>query len=318
MMDLTGWDLWFYFILYAVIGWIGEVIFAFHVHKKFVNRGFLNGPLCPMYGLGALLFIAIGNIFPHNIIALFFATAIAATILEYITGYLLEVLFHRRYWDYSNTKFNINGYVTLSATIAWGVIGVLAIYVVLPFMFNLCDKIPYSVRHVFSIVTLVIFVVDLVATVGQNIKLSQQLEKIRVLSEKMTDGRHQTQDRKKLEKEFGKQTASLQYGSKRILNAYPNLQSKQYDSALSAVRTAQEKVTHQLDVVKENYQNAWAEAKEHILPKNNDQKAAPQEQKKALKETKRGLKSYYRGLKRKIRKEGSLDDESDSLDIRSS
>ncbi|HBB29668.1 MAG TPA: hypothetical protein DC000_10580, partial [Clostridiales bacterium] len=102
-----------YFIMYSVIGWICEVIFCSIPEKKFINRGFLNGPLCPIYGFGALIVIFFLTPFKDSIFLVFIFGLIVTSTLEYFTSYAMEKLFHSKWWDYSNNRFNINGRVCL-------------------------------------------------------------------------------------------------------------------------------------------------------------------------------------------------------------
>ena len=97
------------FLIYAVLGWCCEVVVAFYNHKKFINRGFLIGPYCPIYGIGVLLIISLLEDFTDSWLALFVLAMVLCMVLEYITSYLMEKIFNARWWDYSSKKFNING-----------------------------------------------------------------------------------------------------------------------------------------------------------------------------------------------------------------
>ena len=111
--------LWIFFI-YAFLGWCTEVSYAALVSGRFVNRGFLNGPVCPIYGLGVVLVMACLEPFRDNLLLLFVCSVLLTSLLEWITGFVLEKLFHQRWWDYSNEPFNLGGYVCLRFSIAWG------------------------------------------------------------------------------------------------------------------------------------------------------------------------------------------------------
>ena len=102
--------------------------------KKLINTGFLHGPFCPIYGIGAIILFAFLDKFENNLILLFFVAIIVLTIWEYIVGWMLEKLFNTKYWDYSEQKFNIQGRVCLTNSICWGILGVLLVKYIHPFI----------------------------------------------------------------------------------------------------------------------------------------------------------------------------------------
>lgn len=122
------------FFVYAFMGWILETVFATIRNKKFINRGFLFGPICPMYGLGAILIIYLYKLLPpHNTLLVFFVVAtFATTLLEYITGYILKKSFNTTWWDYSQDPLNIDGIISLPYSLVWGAIAVLLIKLIHP------------------------------------------------------------------------------------------------------------------------------------------------------------------------------------------
>ena len=106
-----------YFFVYGFLGWCTEVIFAAFKQHRFVNRGFLNGPYCPIYGCGVVIVVAVLTPLKENLFFLFVGSFLLTSILEYITGFVLEKVFHNKWWDYSNLPFNIKGYVCLKFSI---------------------------------------------------------------------------------------------------------------------------------------------------------------------------------------------------------
>ena len=111
--------LWIFFI-YSFLGWCTEVSYAALVTGKFVNRGFLNGPVCPVYGFGVVIVLSILVPLKGNLLVLFIGSVVLTSLLEWLTGFLLEKIFHQRWWDYSDQPFNIGGYICLRFSIAWG------------------------------------------------------------------------------------------------------------------------------------------------------------------------------------------------------
>ncbi len=125
-------DLLFYFAIYSFAGWCGEVIFATVRHGKFVNRGMLHGAYCPIYGFGLIIVIICLTPIKDSWLLLFLGSACLTTVLEFITGFVLDKIFSRRWWDYSNKKFNIGGYICPQFTLVWGLACLLIMKVVQP------------------------------------------------------------------------------------------------------------------------------------------------------------------------------------------
>ena len=121
--NLTEWLFIFYF--YCFFGWCFESTYVSIKMCKFVNRGFLRGPFLPIYGSGAIVMLVVSVPFKENLVGVYLAGAVGATVLEYVTGVAMEALFRVRYWDYSNQRFNFQGHICLSSTLAWGVFTVL-------------------------------------------------------------------------------------------------------------------------------------------------------------------------------------------------
>lgn len=125
-------DLLFYFAIYSFAGWCGEVVFATVRHGKFVNRGMLHGAYCPIYGFGLIIVIICLTPIKDSWLLLFVGSAVLTTVLEFITGFVLDKLFGRRWWDYSDKKFNIGGYICPQFTVVWGLACLLIMKVVQP------------------------------------------------------------------------------------------------------------------------------------------------------------------------------------------
>ena len=120
-----------YFAIYSIIGWILEVLYTLITKRKFVNRGFLIGPYCPIYGSGLLIILFLYDIEIHFIFK-FLIIAVLCSVLEYITSYIMEKIFNARWWDYTNDILNINGRVCLETFIEFGLAGTLGLYFLHP------------------------------------------------------------------------------------------------------------------------------------------------------------------------------------------
>lgn len=156
-------DLSLYFILfmiYSFFGWVMEIIFTLYKDKTLVNRGFLMGPYCPIYGSGCILIILLLNRYLKDPIVLFIMSMVICSILEYVVSFTLEKLFKARWWDYSDRKFNINGRICLETLIPFGLLGCLLMYVINPFISSLVLKVPSSILNIIAIMLLVTFVID--------------------------------------------------------------------------------------------------------------------------------------------------------------
>lgn len=132
-----------YFFIYGFLGWCIEVIYATLKTGKFVNRGFLNGPICPIYGFGMTFLILLLNTLSDRWWLLFLGGAFLATLLELITGFVLEKAFKTKWWDYSKEHFNLKGYVCLKFTIIWGIATVAVFYTVVPLINSLISLVPF-------------------------------------------------------------------------------------------------------------------------------------------------------------------------------
>lgn len=153
------------FFIYSFVGWVIEVIYYGITEGKFINRGFLAGPLCPVYGLGFYAAIWFFEPFKDNFMILFFGMATACTIVELIAGLILYHAFHMRWWDYSDYKLNIGGYICLRFFIYWGIAASLGMYVLHPAVKWLIAHINYPIRIGILVFFTVILVIDLVTTI---------------------------------------------------------------------------------------------------------------------------------------------------------
>lgn len=149
------------FILYSFFGWFMEVVCKSVQYKRFMNRGFLIGPYCPIYGLGALLILFLLHGFSDHIGLLFMMAMLICSVLEYFTSYIMEKIFRARWWDYSQKKFNINGRICLSTMIPFGILGCVIVYFVHPFLFQFIDSLPNIMIHILTIVLFILFLTDL-------------------------------------------------------------------------------------------------------------------------------------------------------------
>lgn len=166
-------NLTFYFFIYGVLGWLIEVAYAFVKHGKYVNRGFLYGPMCPIYGVGVVtIYLSI-----HKLSTLFLGgqvptwwmllimVTVVTTGLELFTGAIMSYLFHTRWWDYSDRRFNLGGYICLDFTLIWGLAGTLLLQIVHVRIANLVDGVPRNIGNTILLVFMAFFIIDCTSTV---------------------------------------------------------------------------------------------------------------------------------------------------------
>lgn len=158
-------NLFIIFLIYSFCGWFMEVTFKLIQNRKLVNRGFLVGPLCPIYGFcGVSIYLLFSNI-EYNIFTVFLISIITCAVFEYFVSWLLEYLFHARWWDYSHKRFNINGRICLRNLIFFGILGILGVYIFNPKLIELIDSIPRDYIKVISFIAFILLVLDTIISV---------------------------------------------------------------------------------------------------------------------------------------------------------
>ena len=156
--------LWLFFI-YAFFGWCIEVVFCGLNEGHFINRGFLNGPVCPIYGVGGVIVVLCLTPIKDNIFLLFVGSALLTSILELITGFALDKIFHARWWDYTDMPFNIGGYICLKFSIYWGLVCIALMKGIHPVILGFVRFIPHILGLIAIIFFAVVFVADVIITV---------------------------------------------------------------------------------------------------------------------------------------------------------
>ena len=168
-----------YFFVYGFLGWCTEVAFAACKERKFVNRGFLNGPICPIYGIGVGIVVQFLTPYKENLVLLYIASVVMVTALEWVTGFILEKIFHNKWWDYSKMPLNLNGYVCLLFSLIWGVACVLIVDFIHPLIHKVLSWIPFPVGMTLIVVLSIVMFVDLYVTASTILKMNKHLEKMK-------------------------------------------------------------------------------------------------------------------------------------------
>lgn len=179
-----------FFLIYSCIGWCLEVIYAAATTGQLVNRGFLNGPVCPIYGFGIIIVLFALTPLQNSILLLYIGGVILPSALELVGGWLLYKVYHTRWWDYSDFPFNIGGYICLEFCLLWGVGTLVVMRIVHPVIANFVDMVPPFVGLVLMCVLYAVYAADVVVTAIAASGLSQTLDTM----ERLADSIHAVSD----------------------------------------------------------------------------------------------------------------------------
>lgn len=150
------------FFIYSFAGWFMESVGNIFKEKKFVNRGFLIGPYCPVYGFGVVGITLLLSKYRNDIPALFILSTVICGSLEYFTSFIMEKLFKARWWDYHNRKFNINGRICLETLIPFGIAGTVIVCIFNPLIISLLDNLSNNVIYIISSILAICFIIDFI------------------------------------------------------------------------------------------------------------------------------------------------------------
>ncbi len=248
-----------YFFIYAFFGWCAEVCFAAFKHGKFVNRGFLNGPVCPIYGVGVCIVVLILTPLKDNFLLLFLGSVLLTSALEWFTGFVLEKVFHQKWWDYSDMPFNLNGYICPLFSVLWGLACLLIMDIVHPGIERFVKWIPFPAGLTVLLLFTGVLIADAVLTVMTMLKLNQKLKRIDELSagikavsdkigRNISDGmldiaekgeplkERAARRREELELSLAEVKEKYTFGQKRFLKAFPRFRALRHQEALSQIK----------------------------------------------------------------------------------
>ncbi len=234
----------FWLVMYSFAGWVYESALESFRQKRLVNRGFLNGPYCPIYGFGSLLDVLVLGNLRYNPIVLFVSSAVLTCLLEYITSVVMEKIFNVRWWDYNDFKFtvfgkeifvgkfNINGRVCLVGAIAFGTLSVLLVYFIHPFVVSLTDKLSYPLFHYVCAGLLFLILIDCLHTVlgfsSFNEKLKGLASNIGQIRVNLNDKFQSTSAYEKINSTYEKFVKSLNRQQLRLIRSFSQLRSIKY------------------------------------------------------------------------------------------
>ena len=205
------------FLIYSFLGWCMEVCVSLVERKKFVNRGFLLGPYCPIYGSGAILITLLLNVFKDKPVLLFFMAILICGILEYLTSFFMEKIFQLRWWDYSKKKFNINGRVCLNTIIPFGILGMIIMYISNPFLLDKINMLPSNVLSIIFYIMLVIYIIDNIISLTTILGIRSTTTKV--------NRENKEDNTEEITKKVREILRGKSFTQRRLLNAYPKLQA---------------------------------------------------------------------------------------------
>ena len=165
-----------YFIIYSFIGWLMEVICKLFEYKRFINRGFLIGPICPIYGFGVLFIILLIGNDRNDILSVFLKAILICSVLEYLTSYFMEKLFKARWWDYSDKLFNINGRICLQTMLPFGILGTLVIYIIHPLIVKFIALFNPILIMIIAIILFILYLTDMIISFNVMNKIKNQIK----------------------------------------------------------------------------------------------------------------------------------------------
>lgn len=252
-MDNKLIELMTYFILYSFLGWVMESIFRSICERKVINTGFLKGPFCPIYGIGATIMFLFLEGFENRPIILFFIAIIILTAWEYVVGVFLEKVFHTKYWDYSNHKINFQGRICLTNSFFWGILGVLFVKYIHPFVQEIIAKIDTGLLNYVLAILFIVFVTDTIVSIIHvksikstleniekiNKEIKEKLKEIRALKkekekeEKLMATQNIQQMVEKLKKKRNRITLQLYRNVHRLKKAFPAINTAEITQVLN-------------------------------------------------------------------------------------
>lgn len=181
-------DICLMFFLYGFLGWVIEVAFFGVTERQFVNRGFLNGPICPIYGVGGTLVILCLTPLKSSFPLLFIGSVIVTSLLEWLTGYVLEKIYHIRWWDYSDKKFNLGGYICPQFSFYWGIACTALMYFIHPMLYDsVIFKLSGTIKLAAIIPLAAVFAADIITTVNTLKHLNLRIERIEAAGRRMRE-----------------------------------------------------------------------------------------------------------------------------------
>lgn len=241
-----------YLMIYSFFGWCCECIYCSIEQKKLINRGFMTGPFCPIYGFGALIMIGASSFLPDHVVITFLGGMLLTSILEYITSWGMEKMFDTTWWDYSEKKYNLHGRVCLLNSTLFGILCIILHFDLHPLVSLLIKSLSADFKAGFLVAFTLYFCVDLsmsiYSTLSININLDR-LQKLRIELEekykeldrrlefnKFVESVHALDLQDELVEKFQKRMEHISFFQRRLLEAFPTIENKKHPKSLGVLK----------------------------------------------------------------------------------
>ena len=254
-------NLFLYFVLYSFLGWVMETCYCSLMEHRLVPRGFLYGPVCPIYGGGVTLMILFFTPLKKNLVLFYVVAVVVMTSWEYLVGWVLEVTTHVKYWDYSRYKFNLKGRVCLWVALTWGVLSYIVIFFIHPPIQAWVENFSVELEFLLCGAFLALLAVDSTLTIRNLVLIAMHVESVTQLRQEIqlqaALGKAELEDSlAALRERYSDQVAQLEKVSRRFRNAYSTMRAG-----------------HRYSVSHEDIVAAAARAKEKLLQRRNTLRA---------------------------------------------
>lgn len=271
-------ELLYLFFVYAVLGWIVEVVFHVVTIGSFTNRGFLKGPYCPIYGFGKIFILYLLNPYIGNLPILFILSMAITTLIELIAGYILEHFLHKRWWDYSDLPFNYRGYICLKFSIYWGMGALFVVKFVHPIINHIYRHLPHFIILALIIIMFSMMVIDFITTLANILGLNKQISQIEEIENRIT----------KLSNDMGEIITEgvliSQEGSKKIEEAL-NENLKAYETLIEKASKKHKRIIMAFPNIRDTRNNELLEKIKHKVDEGNKNKKIRQTKKNKKRKT---------------------------------
>ena len=265
--------LFLYFISYSFLGWCVETAYCSILEHRWVPRGFLYGPICPIYGVGALLMILFFSPLTNDLPLFYIAATVVMSAWEYFVGWLLETTTHIKYWDYSNKPFNLKGRICLQISLCWGVLSYITIFVIHPNVVSWFDRIPFWLRYTLSGSVTTLLLVDVITTIrhlamtaqlmtkleaaGQEFRLQSALaraeleDRLEELGDRLEDALRDNERLRALKQRHEDLLDLAEEQTRRFRNRYSHMTSPRFTQNLSDITQRGARVREKLKALRE-------------------------------------------------------------------
>lgn len=237
----TVYQMFYYFLLYSIIGWFVEVVYMTLETGEFQNRGFLNGPICPIYGFGMVMIIIMLTPITHSPVLLFVVSSVVCTTWELLVGVLMEKVFNNTWWDYSHERFNFKGYICLKVSLLWGLACLIVMKIFHPMMEKIIDYIPYNIGKIVGWAFFIYIIFDSVISLCAVIRLNEKLRQLDSIQRRLrvasdTIGGTVSNEVIELKAKYDRLVEKKDVWQERLLTAFPDSHSSKYNEILSELK----------------------------------------------------------------------------------